>query len=65
MVEGIRIVTKGDEDWDDSYHYNEGTCPVNYLCQTVQVIDESGDNDPHGIFTYVKTEPWRDVRGSE
>jgi hypothetical protein len=54
VVEGIH-----HEDEDDShrYYYNEGTCPTNYL-GVLKVFDDEGDDDPHGIFEFVKCDPW-------
>lgn len=67
VVEGIHLVNdakpKSEEEQTghDEYHYNDGTCPTNYLGNVRTVIDpESGDDDPHGIFVYVKTEPWKE-----
>ena len=51
------------EGWgyNEEYFYNEHTCPTNYMTEVVKVISEDGNEDPHGIFAYVKTEPWRDL----
>jgi hypothetical protein len=60
VVEGMRSVDDaaplplGD---GDEYFYNEHTCPTNYL-RVLKVVAPDGDEDPHGIFSYVKTEPW-------
>jgi ribosomal protein L37AE/L43A len=40
----------------DEYRYNEGTCPTNYLADVIRVIDETGEEDPHGVFAYVRTD---------
>jgi hypothetical protein len=42
------------------YHYNEHTCPTNYLGQVeeiaVEYLNRGGwDTDPHGIFKFVST----------
>lgn len=64
VVEGLRHTSaKIPEDVDEfdrqeRYYYDEHTCPTNYLSCVRKVIDEDGDEDPHGIFKYVKTEPW-------
>lgn len=35
------------------YFYNEHTCPTNYLCNVVAIVDlKTGNPDPHGVFTY-------------
>ena len=63
IVEGMRLENDSKpDDWEnDSFFYDEHTCPTNYLTEVVKVIAEDGDEDPHGIFAYVKTEPWRDL----
>jgi len=43
------------------YLYEEQRCPFNTLQETLQIIDQNNDDDPHGIFTYLRTEPWRDL----
>ncbi len=45
----------------DEYFYNEHTCPMNFMRNVVEIVDENGDRDPHGIFEYVKTEPYREI----
>jgi hypothetical protein len=40
-------------DLDREYHYNEGTCPTNWL--GVTMIVEDGDPDPHGVFQFVRS----------
>lgn len=45
-------------DWDpstDVYHYNEGTCPINYLRNNIEAIADGSEKDPHGIFTFIKS----------
>lgn len=59
LVEGDLLTSRTYEH--DQYFYDESTCPTNYLKRVIQVQDSSGDSDPHGIFKYVKTEPWRDM----
>ena len=56
LVEGRRYRGPSSVEPDDAYYYNEHTCPVNYL-GVLKVVDGSGDDDPHGIFEWVKTEP--------
>lgn len=72
IVQGMEFTRDdGSPDPDagrhDSYFYDEHTCPTNYIGGSVlKVIDPAdGDNDPHGIFAYVKTEPWRDLDVSD
>lgn len=59
----LKIVVKGlefeDEKGTDAeypglheYHYNEQTCPVNYL--GVEQVRFGNDTDPHGIFEFVR-----------
>ena len=62
IVEGIRLTDCPKEEGHDEYFYNEHTCPTNYLSSVVKCIDPAdGNEDPHGIFEYVSTEPWRDL----
>jgi hypothetical protein len=43
------------------YFYDEHTCPTNFMGEVEKVIDPAdGDEDPHGIFAFVKMEPWTD-----
>ncbi len=60
----IRILLKRQRcaSWDEStdeYHYNEGTCPINYL-SGIECIADGYNVDPHGVFEFVKTWPWKD-----
>lgn len=58
IVRGMRFEGR-DKDHDEghgAYFYEEHTCPTNILSDIVRFIDETGNEDPHGIFTYVKTE---------
>jgi hypothetical protein len=45
----------------DRYHYNEHTCPTNYLHRVIEILQVMPDGmestDPHGIFEYVMTAP--------
>jgi hypothetical protein len=49
----------------DRYHYNEHTCPTNYLRRVIEIFqvmpERNGkreeSTDPHGIFEYVMTAP--------
>ncbi len=64
VVEGMRFVRDGQPEngtEHDRYFYDEHTCPTNYLPRTLKVVDETGSDDPHGIFRYVKTEAWRNI----
>lgn len=43
-----------DELAHQKYHYNEHTCPTNYIGDVLKVVDPAdGDQDPHGIFKFV------------
>ena len=62
MVKGAQFVKDGEElkypaEYDD-YFYNEHTCPTNFMPDVIGVRTDDGDTDPHGLFAYVKTEPW-------
>jgi hypothetical protein len=61
LLEGMRFVRPGkpDDGDHDRYFYEEHSCPTNWLRHVLQVRDDTGDDDPHGIFAYVKTEAWR------
>lgn len=64
VVQGLRFenmpgMTGGDDHC--AFFYEENTCPINVLQQVIRVVDEDGDADPHGIFTYVKTEELDDA----
>jgi hypothetical protein len=52
------IVVKGmlfDGKDNSKYYYQESTCPVNLIREGLEVrLGE--DDDPHGVFEYVKTE---------
>ena len=61
--DNIYLIVKGicldDSIEHDEYHYEEKTCPTNYLSRVMVIIDaEDGDTDPHGIFEYVETIPY-------
>lgn len=60
-VRGMRFIdepndpVEGEElDEQDRYFYEEHTCPSNVI--GVDVSNNSGDDDPHGVWSYVKTE---------
>ena len=38
------------------YFYEEHTCPSNFLRNVVRVFGADGEEDPHGIFKFVKIE---------
>lgn len=64
VVQGLRFenvpgVAGGDDD--NRFFYEENTCPINVLQRVIRVVDETGDADPHGVFTYVKTEELTDA----
>lgn len=62
LEEPIQIVTKGSRSIRDNkseqtnfdeYFYDESACPINYLQDTLLII-EGEDTDPHGLFTFNK-----------
>ena len=59
-TEPIFLIVKGrwfDGDKNDSgsqYYYEEGTCPINFLQEAVEVI-HNGEPDPHGLFNFMKS----------
>jgi len=59
LVEGLAFIP-GDSEEHQRYYYDEHTCPTNYMPNVVQVIDEAGDRDPHGVFRFISAEPWKD-----
>jgi hypothetical protein len=61
IVEGSVFYNKdGKYNKDQSYYYNEHTCPTNYLQNTFKVY--VGDNDdPHGLFEFVRSVKVTDV----
>lgn len=46
-----------DEAGHAEYFYNEHTCPTNFMAKVTKVIDEDGDDDPHGVFRFVSISP--------
>ena len=62
-----------EEPWFDSsnrYFYEEGTCPVNYLKDVIEILQVAPDGeactDPHGIFEYVMSAPvYTDENGTD
>jgi len=62
VVEGMSLIPESKSLSDgDEYFYNEYTCPINYLREVIEVRDDEGKDDPHGIFKYQSTEEWRDI----
>lgn len=55
VVEGCSELLPGQEEdpLDRSYHYDEHSCPTNYVGCAAIVHD--GNMDPHGIFNYVRS----------
>ena len=41
-----------EQDGRDRYHYDEGTCPTNWVRDVVCVVSR-GDEDPHGFARFV------------
>lgn len=59
LVEGMVLLPNDDEEGHERFFYDEHTCPTNYMRKVVKVIDAEGDEDPHGVFAFVKLEPWK------
>lgn len=57
QLNAFTLLPDDDEVGHASYHYNEHTCPTNFLGEVFRVIAEDGEEDPHGIFQFVKIEP--------
>lgn len=56
VVEGMDFVKNGDPiDLDKSFHFDENSCPTNWL--KVDRIYFDGDADPHGLFRFVRAIP--------
>jgi ribosomal protein L37AE/L43A len=58
LVEGMVLLPDDGEEESLRYFYDEHTCPTNFMGQIVEIVDANGDKDPHGIFAFVKSEPW-------
>ncbi len=59
IVEGMSFHPDDEPDGfveRQRYYYEEHTCPSNFL-GVEKVMDDSGDEDPHGIFSFVGIEP--------
>lgn len=58
VVDGMRVPEPEDEPGadHDRYYYEEHTCPSNAFRCVRKVIADDGDEDPHGILTYLRTE---------
>lgn len=56
VVEGCastEVIAEGDNPLDHSFYYDEHSCPTNYV--PVDDIRTPDDDDPHGVFEYVRT----------
>lgn len=55
MVGGSAIdqTDMGLDPLDQSYHFDEHSCPTNYV--PVEAIIQRGNSDPHGVFDYVRS----------
>ena len=55
VVEGLATwpMTYDELQEKDSYFYEEGTCPTNFI--RIPMISHGGDADPHGVFEHVET----------
>lgn len=57
VVEGFRLSNEGEAfEMDNAYHYNEHTCPTNFVDKILSFI-VNGNDDPHGLFEFVKGVP--------
>jgi hypothetical protein len=52
IVEGVGHTNYGGIE-DNDYFYDEHSCPTNYV--PVEAIFTPDDDDPHGVFEYVRT----------
>lgn len=61
-VKGVRLQDDDDDAHYDHqrYYYEEHTCPMNIVSEALEVYDETGDGDKHGMFKYLGSEPWMD-----
>lgn len=48
------VVKSNSNDFDKRDHYEEHTCPINYLRNIVEVF-EGVEADPHGLFKYIES----------
>lgn len=58
LVRGMALLPCRGGDEGHEYFYNEHACPVNFMGEVVNVIDENGNEDPHGVFAFVSSAPW-------
>ncbi len=60
LPEPIYLLTEGYSHPEEqhAFHYNENTCPLNYLGSSLRTIEYRKDTDPHGIARFVKEIPW-------
>lgn len=59
VVKGMMFDGELNED-DKRYHYDRHTCPTNYLKDSVALII-GNDDDPHGLFRFVRAIPMKDA----
>lgn len=62
LPQSLFLIAKGLV-WNDKidpsgkeYYYEQHTCPINYF-HDAEVVIFGNDNDPHGLFRYVKSIP--------
>jgi len=59
IVEGMRFESHGEQGKDQSYFYDEHTCPENYHRAVAAVWELCGtdeqqiEDDPHGVYSYI------------
>ena len=63
LVKGMALLPHNNEEDHQRFFYDEHTCPTNFMPNVVKVIDADGDEDPHGVFAFVKSEPWKPEYG--
>jgi hypothetical protein len=54
LVKGYRHHRSDGDYSDDAYYYEGHTCPTNYL-RDVQKVYLGDDDDPHGLFRFVRS----------
>ena len=59
VVKGMMFDGELNED-GKRYHYDQHTCPTNYLKDSVALII-GNDDDPHGLFRFVRAIPMKDA----
>ncbi|WP_435018516.1 hypothetical protein TA3x_000490 [Tundrisphaera sp. TA3] len=50
----VKAMAYGGDVKSKQFLYEEHTCPINWTRDILKLVIE-GDNDPHGLFEYIKT----------